>query len=54
MNLTNLSKQDLLAWQYLIGRIVTWYLLNLRTLIIKNLEIGAEQTTILTRQVLTI
>ena len=50
----NLSKLDLLMLLHLTGRIVTLFLLNLRTLIIKNLEIGAKQTTIRIHQVLTI
>ena len=39
---------------HLTGRIATLFLLNLRTLITKNLEIGAKKTTILIHQVLTI
>ena len=50
----NLLKPDLLMLLHLTGRIVTWYLLNLRTLIIKSLEIGAKLTIIPIHQVLTI
>jgi len=54
MNLTNLSKQDLLELQYLTGRTAILFLLSLLTLTIRSLEIGVGLTTILTHQVLTI
>ena len=50
----NLLKLDLLMLLHLTGKTDTLFLLNSRTLIIKNLEIGAGQTTILIHQVLTI
>ena len=50
----NLLKPDLLMLLHLTGRTATLYLLNLRTLITKSLEIGAKQTIILIHQVLTI
>ena len=50
----NLLKLDLLMLLHLTGRTAILYLLNLRTLTIKNLEIGAKQTTIPIHQVLTI
>ena len=49
-----LLKLDLLMLELEIGKIAFWYLLNLPTLITRNLEIGAKQTTILIHQVLTI
>ena len=50
----NLLKLDLLMLLHLTGRTATWFLLNLHTLITKNLEIGAKLITIPIHQVLTI
>jgi len=50
----NHLKLDLLMLLHLTGRIVTLFLLNLRTLITRNLEIGVKQITIPIHQVLII
>jgi len=53
MNLINLLKQDLLAWQYLIGRTDTWYLQSYLQKTIKSFLNIAETITLTIHQVLT-